>query len=192
MMAKKVSPFLDKKASFVKQLYGAACEAGRAFELNPAMILAQAAIETGWGESSYAKRGNNYFGIIACGKPNAYWKGDKSSVNGRGLCFRKYPMDTDSFMDYGRLLRVQYPRAAQMSFFPAAFAQEISYSAYISEKNGDNREHYRKMLISIEADIRNIVVEHALDLPFDDDTCVDTKSDVERKVFWNEENEVFA
>ena len=188
-MAKKGNPFIGKKASFVKQLYGAACEAGRAFELNPAMILAQAAIETGWGESSYAKRGNNYFGIIACGKPNCYWKGEKSSVNSRGLCFRKYPMATDSFMDYGRLLRVQYPRAAEMGFFPSAFAQEISYSAYISEKNGDNREHYRKMLISIEADIRDIVAEHGLDLPFDDDAQVER---IEQKEYCYEENEVCA
>ncbi|MGL6179804.1 MAG: glucosaminidase domain-containing protein [Tannerellaceae bacterium] len=191
-MAKKGNPFLGKKASFVKQLYGAACEAGRAFELNPAMILSQAAIETGWGDSGYAKRGNNYFGIIACGKPNAYWKGAKSSVNSNGLCFRKYATATDGFMDYGRLLRVQYPRAAEKSYFPAAFAQEISYSAYISEKNGDNREHYRKMLISIEADIRDIVAEHGLDLPFDNDAKVDTASYVERKALWNEKDEVFA
>lgn len=191
-MAKKENPFIGKKASFVKQLFGAACEAGRAFDLNPAMILAQAAIETGWGESGYAKRGNNYFGIIACGKPNAYWKGAKSSVNANGLCFRKYAMPTDSFMDYGRLLRAQYSRAADKSYFSAAFAQEMSYSAYISEKNGDNREHYRKMLISIEADIRDIVAEHGLDLPFDNDANVDTESDVECNLFWNEEDQVSA
>ena len=109
-----------------------------------------------------------------CGRPNSYWKGEKSCVNGSGLCFRKYVSPTDSFMDYGRLLRAQYPRAADKSYFPAAFAQEISYSAYISEKNGDNREHYRKMLISIEADIRAIVIEHGLDLPFE--SCVEAQS----------------
>ena len=43
-------------------------------------------------------------------------------------------------MDYCRLLRSAYPRAADMSANPTAFAKEIAYSPYISEVNGDNRE----------------------------------------------------
>lgn len=82
----------------------AAREASKAFELNPSMILAQSAIETGWGTSSYAVSHKNYFGIIACGKPNAYWKGCKSSVNARGLCFRGYATAEQSFIDYRKML----------------------------------------------------------------------------------------
>ena len=48
------------------------------------------------------------------------------------------------------------------------------------------------MLISIEADIRDIVAEHGLDLPFDNDANVDTESDVECNLFWNEEDQVSA
>ena len=65
-------------------------------------------------------------------------------------------------MDYGRLLRSQYGRAASLSYYPENFAQEISYSAYICEQNGDNREHYRRMLISIERDIREILYREGL------------------------------
>ncbi|MGL5545517.1 MAG: glucosaminidase domain-containing protein [Tannerellaceae bacterium] len=161
-MVKQGITFAPKKVQFVKQLSAAAREASKAFELNPSMILAQSAIETGWGTSSYAVSHKNYFGIIACGKPNAYWKGCKSSVNARGLCFRGYATAEQSFMDYGRLLRAQYPKAAAVSFEPEKFAEEISYSAYICEGNGDNREHYRKMLIAIEQDIRDIMDHHDL------------------------------
>lgn len=45
------------------------------------------------------------------------------------------------------------------------------------------------MLISIEADIRDIVAEHGLDLPFDDDAQVER---VEQKEYCYEENEVCA
>lgn len=39
--------------------------------------------------------------------------------------------------------------AAAVSHYPRAYAQEIAYSRYISEINGDNREAYCNMLESI-------------------------------------------
>ncbi|HAC20778.1 MAG TPA: glucosaminidase [Porphyromonadaceae bacterium] len=158
----KKNPFISKKTKFVKQLFEAASEAAKAFDLNPSIILAQAAIESAWGESGMATTCCNYFGIIACGKPNNYWHGGKSKTTSRGLCFRRYASAQDSFMDYGRLLRVQYPRVAELSFFPESFAQAISYSAYISETNGDDRPRYRKMLVSIERDISEIIKTEGL------------------------------
>jgi flagellar protein FlgJ len=58
-------------------------------------------------------------------------------------------------MDYARLIRTNYKRAASMSFQPEAFAKEIAYSLYISEVNGDDRETYRKLLIDISKGIEN-------------------------------------
>lgn len=161
-MNQNTAPFTDKKTLFVTQLFAAAAESGKVFNINPSVMLAQAAIESGWGESNHAVVNKNYFGIIACGKPNAYWHGGKSATNRRGLSFRRYDSVQNSFLDYGRLLRAQYPRAANVSNFPESFALEISYSAYICDKNGDNREHYRRMLISIEKDIREIIEAQGL------------------------------
>ena len=161
-MNQNTAPFTDKKTLFVTQLFAAAAKSGKVFNINPSVMLAQAAIESGWGESNHAVVNKNYFGIIACGKPNTYWHGGKSATNRRGLSFRRYDSAENSFLDYGRLLRAQYPRAANVSHFPESFALEISYSAYICDKNGDNREHYRRMLISIEKDIREIIEAHGL------------------------------
>lgn len=74
-------------------------------------------------------------------------------------------------MDYGRLLRAQYPRAAAVSYQPAGFAQEIAYSAYICEVNGDDRVRYKKLLIAIEQDIRAIIADEKL-------IVVDTRKDL--------------
>lgn len=156
------NPFVNKKVKFVVQFFEAASEAAKAFDLNVSVILAQAAIESGWGESGISTTNHNYFGIIACGKPNNYWHGGKSALTKRGLSFRRYSSPTDSFMDYGRLLRAQYSRAAALSYQPAAFAQEIAYSAYICEVNGDDRVRYKKLLIAIEHDIRAIMYNEKL------------------------------
>ena len=110
-MNKNTTPFTDKKTLFVTQLLNAATEAGNMFNINPSVMLAQAAIESGWGESNHAVVNKNYFGIIACGKPNTYWHGGKSTANRRGLSFRRYDTAENSFLDYGRLLRAQIGRA---------------------------------------------------------------------------------
>jgi flagellar protein FlgJ len=142
-----------KKNDFIKTYLPLAKQAGESFDLNPTVILAQAAIETGWGQSTLATVYHNFFGITAYGKHNAYWTGDAVNLGNHGLRFRIYREPRLSFLDYARLIRSGYKRAAAMSFTPEAFAKEIAYSPYISEANGDNREAYRKNLLAISKQI---------------------------------------
>lgn len=134
---------------FIREYAPLAGEAGRAFRIDPVVILAQAAIETGWGESTLCREYHNFFGITAYGLPNVWWTGRWTELSPRSLRFRIYPDDKCSFMDYCRLLRSTYPRAADMSANPTTFAKEIAYSPYISEVNGDNREAYRKLIVQL-------------------------------------------
>ena len=115
---------------FIREYAPLAGEAGRAFRIDPVVILAQAAIETGWGESTLCREYHNFFGITAYGLPNVWWTGRWTELS-------------------SRLLRSAYPRAADMSANPTAFAKEIAYSPYISEVNGDNREAYRKLIVQL-------------------------------------------
>jgi flagellar protein FlgJ len=144
-----------KKSIFIQTYLPLATLAGEAFELNPTVILAQAAIESGWGESTLAREHNNFFGITAYSKPNAYWPGEGVQLGEDALRFRIYPEARLSFLDYARLIRTCYPQVAALSFHPQAFAKEIAYSRYISEVNGDNREAYRKALCQIARGIEN-------------------------------------
>ena len=90
---------------FIREYAPLAGERGRAFRIDPVVILAQAAIETGWGESTLCREYHNFFGITAYGLPNVWWTGRWTELSPRSLRFRIYPDDKCSFMDYCRLLR---------------------------------------------------------------------------------------
>ena len=146
-----------EKGVFVKGYGGAARMAGELYGMNPVVILAQAAIESGWGESTLAVKYHNFFGITGYGVTNAYWHGGKTDLGNGGLLFRRYDTPEHSFLDFARLVFTAYPQAAAVSAYPAAYAQEIAYSRYISEVNGDNRAAYRKMLVSIARQIQLLI-----------------------------------
>ena len=146
-----------EKGEFVKGYGGVARMAGELYGMNPVVILAQAAIESGWGESTLAVKYHNFFGITGYGVTNAYWHGGKTDLGNGGLLFRRYDTPEHSFLDFARLVFTAYPQAAAVSAYPAAYAQEIAYSRYISEVNGDNRAAYRKMLVSIARQIQLLI-----------------------------------
>ncbi|MCK9414922.1 MAG: glucosaminidase domain-containing protein [Prolixibacteraceae bacterium] len=147
------------KEIFVQTYYPLAKEAGEKYTINPVVILAQAAIESGWAESTLAKKHSNFFGITGYGKPTDYWPGTKVQLSDKGLPFRSYPSEKESFFDFCRLIRSSYKPAADVSIMPRAYAKEISYSRYISEVNGDNRENYRSLLVKLSSDIEKLVIK---------------------------------
>lgn len=146
-----------QQKEFIHTFLPLAQKAGEAYRINPVVILAQAVIESGWGQSVLSTRHHNYFGITAYGKKNVWWTGTSVCLSEKSLRFRSYPDPSQSFMDYTRLIRQAYSRAADMSSQPRAFALEISYSKYISEVNGDNREAYRKLLVRICRQIQKTI-----------------------------------
>lgn len=144
------------KQDFVNKFYPAAKAAGAEFNINPVVVLAQAAIESGWGESKLSSY-NNFFGITAYGRINNYWHGGKIQLADNGLPFRRYDTMENSFMDYCRLIRGSYRTSADLSFYPAAFAKSIAYSKYISEVNGDNRASYQILMEKLSASIATLI-----------------------------------
>ena len=144
------------KQDFVNKFYPAAKAAGAEFNINPVVILAQAAIESGWGESKLSSY-NNFFGITAYGRINNYWHGGKIQLADNGLPFRRYDTMENSFMDYCRLIRGSYRTSADLSYHPAALAKSIAYAKYISEVNGDNRASYQILMEKLSASIATLV-----------------------------------
>lgn len=130
---------------FVKQLWPCAEEAGRELGINPTHLLAQAALETGWGKSMPCDaNGNpsyNFFGIKATGD----WSGD--SVSARTLefqggvpvpqnaRFRSYDSAQDSFRDYVALLRdnPRYAAALNTGNDAKAFATALQRGGYATD-----------------------------------------------------------
>ena len=69
------------KLDFIKQYLPLAQKAAERFGMNPVIILAQSAIETGWGKSALCREHNNFFGITAYGRPNPFWEGDRTDLS---------------------------------------------------------------------------------------------------------------
>lgn len=96
-----------EQVDFISSYLPLARKAGESFRINPVVILAQAVIESGWGQSDLAREHHNFFGITAYGKKNVWWKGEGIELGVHSLRFRVYDTPQDSFMDYGR--RQQQP-----------------------------------------------------------------------------------
>lgn len=146
---------MDKKINFLHTCREDAAEAEKLFGMNARIILAQGALESGWGTSMLATEHHNFFGLMGYGASNAYWHGQRATFEtAYGTHhFRHYEATHLSFLDFARLIRSAYPRAYHFSFQPEAYAKEIAYSPYISEHNGDNRDLYRRNIIALEAEI---------------------------------------
>lgn len=113
------------KQAYISTHLADAQSAGDRFHLNPIILLAQAALESGWGTSRLAREANNHFGITGYGASNAFWHGGRVTARyKRGeLLFRRYDSARNSYLDFARLLVCSYPQAAAMSRFPADYAK---------------------------------------------------------------------
>jgi flagellar rod assembly protein/muramidase FlgJ len=130
---------------FVQQLWPCAEEAGRELGIDPKNLLAQAALETGWGKSLPCDaNGNpsyNFFGIKAGGD----WQGGSVSVKTlefeggvpipRQAKFRSYDSAADSFRDYVSVLRVnpRYAAALNTGKDAKAFATALQKGGYATD-----------------------------------------------------------
>ncbi len=131
--------------NFVRALAPHAAEAAKKLGVSVRALLAQAALETGWGK--HLPRGGdgsssfNLFGI----KAGSSWDGDKVSVptleyeNGVAVrkrdAFRAYDSPADSFADYARLLSdsPRYAQALGQGENIAAFARGLVHGGYATD-----------------------------------------------------------
>lgn len=152
-----------KTEDYVAKYYQFAKEAGERYEMDPLVILAQGAHESAWGTSSLAINYNNFFGFTAGGSPNEFWDGQYyTAQNKYKLKFRIYPSPKESFMDFARLIKSKYKSAHAAGKDYKIYAQRIAYSPYISEQNGDNREHYKNGIIKLYDSIVEVAKKKAL------------------------------
>lgn len=109
-----VAAYLEANATTAQQVYD---ETG----VPATIMLAVSGLESGWGRSELAQRGNNYFGIKARGNQPSYclltaeyFETQRHQVK---ACFRAYPTPVESFRDYALFLR-QQPRYAHLFDLP--------------------------------------------------------------------------
>jgi peptidoglycan hydrolase FlgJ len=130
---------------FVTRLASAAGQAGEAVGVDPQAIIAQAALETGWGQrlprNADGSSSHNLFGI----KAGADWTGPKATaeslevVDGvavpRRTTFRAYGSLEESVADFAKLLATspRYRDALASGGDAGAYAAAIGRSGYATD-----------------------------------------------------------
>jgi flagellar protein FlgJ len=138
-------PALDSPRHFVEALLPWAEEAAAELGLEPEALLAQAALETGWGRSVIHGAGgsnsHNLFGI----KADARWQGERATVSTleyvdgvavRGKdAFRAYASYQQSFADYVDFLRShsRYDSALQSGADTRRYFESLQAAGYATD-----------------------------------------------------------
>lgn len=131
--------------TFVAEVWQAARSAAQELGVDPKVLIAQAALESGWGRSvgklPDGRSSYNLFGI----KADSSWKGERFSVSTleyeKGVAvrrrdpFRAYNSFAESFSDYVQFLRSnpRYQIALKQVNNPEAFLTNLQKAGYASD-----------------------------------------------------------
>jgi len=131
--------------NFVNKLYPLATRIEQEYKIPATVIVAQAVLETGWGQYVPKNRdgssSHNLFGI----KAGDDWAGDTVStttneyISGKAISvkadFRSYSSYQDSMIDYAEFItnRPRYQQALQYASDPLRFATEIQKAGYATD-----------------------------------------------------------
>ena len=129
---------------FVATVWPHAQRAARELGVDPRALVAQAALETGWGRRMIQRgdgaSANNLFGIKATG-----WSGERASAStheyrdgarrSERADFRAYASPADSFADYVRLLKKspRYRQALEAGGDVRRFSQALQRAGYATD-----------------------------------------------------------
>lgn len=131
-----------------KNLFGpVAREVSKKSGVPASIILAQAALETGWGSSAIGDA-KNLFGIKGTGPAGTIRVPTREVINGRSVTindnFRKYNTWMESLEDHSRLLQTsRYANCMRYKNDPDQFARELQKAGYATDPS------YASKLISI-------------------------------------------
>ncbi|WP_042277786.1 glycoside hydrolase family 73 protein [[Clostridium] dakarense] len=145
----------QEQNDFIKKIESGAKKNYKKHKILPSITVAQAILESGWGESELAKKSNNLFGI----KADNSWDGEFVEVstlenhNDRiNAKFRKYNHVNESIYDHGEFL-TENKRYEENGLFKAKNykeqAQVLEDAGYSTKKDKKGNPVYADMLISV-------------------------------------------
>lgn len=134
----------DSPAQFVEKLWPLAEKAARQIGAAPEAIMAQAALETGWGKHILQDKQGSSFNLFNI-KADSRWNGDYTSRNvleyrnGQPIQeqsrFRSYDDYQQSFDDYVQFLQSnpRYQNALQHAGNPERFVEQLHKAGYATD-----------------------------------------------------------
>ncbi len=127
-------------SEFIMRLTTAAVASAKATGVPASITIAQAALESAWGESALTKTGNNLFGI----KADSLWRGQTLTMNTKEFIkgqwvvvpalWRKYPSWQASIDDHAAFLKrnPRYKACFACASAPA-FARVLAHAGYATD-----------------------------------------------------------
>lgn len=153
-------PLAKSKEDFVRMMLPHAQRASNALGVDPSALVAQAALETGWGRAVPSQTSGsssfNLFGI----KAGSSWNGATAHVptlefeDGVPVRkverFRAYTSPADSFNDYARLIggNPRYENARGAGGDVATFASALQEGGYATDPN------YAQKIVAVADEVR--------------------------------------
>lgn len=143
--AKAQPPSASPADGFLGKLAGVAKATAEGLGLSPHLLLAQAALETGWGRKAIkdgaGQESFNLFGI----KAGKQWKGKTVEVmtteyihgqaHQKVETFRAYASYAESFSDYAKLIKGRYGDAIAQGATAEGFGQALQAKGYATDPN---------------------------------------------------------
>lgn len=144
-----------KYTKFIEEIKVQAIKNYKEYKVLPSITIAQAILESGWGESTLAKEHNNLFGI----KADIYWTGEAITletteyqgeiINDK---FRKYKEKSESLKDHAKFL-AENKRYKQNNVFEANTykyqAKSLEDAGYSTAIDENGTKIYANKLINL-------------------------------------------
>ncbi|MGB5297884.1 MAG: flagellar assembly peptidoglycan hydrolase FlgJ [Thiogranum sp.] len=135
----------DSPEAFVKELWPYAQRTARDLGTRPELLLAQAALETGWGQHVIrGTDGSNSFNLFGI-KADTRWQGERAVtetiefedglMRKQRASFRAYASLADSFSDYADFLKTnpRYREALNRAADAPSFARALAEAGYATD-----------------------------------------------------------
>ena len=164
-------PLAQSKEDFVKMMWPHAQRAGQALGVDPSALVAQAALETGWGRAVPNHSSGSSFNLFGI-KAGSGWEGATANVPTlefeEGVAvrkverFRAYDSPADSFNDYARLIgnNPRYENARGAGGDVATFASALQEGGYATDPN------YAQKIVAVADEVRALTNSSDASLKF--------------------------
>lgn len=133
--------------AFINDVWPHAVKAGDALGVDPEVLIAQSALETGWGKySRQFDNGENSYSLFGI-KANADWEGKRifvstlefkdGTMQREQANFRAYDSIGDAFNDYVNFIQdnPRYQQALAKGYSAKAYAEELQKAGYATDPN---------------------------------------------------------
>ena len=135
----------DSQEAFIQDLWPHATKSAKELGVSADVLIAQAALETGWGRKMiHDRQGNNSFNLFGI-KAGKHWQGDQVTVptveyrdgiaRREHAAFRSYASLEDGLDDYVAFLKQnpRYHQALENASDAEAFLQELQQAGYATD-----------------------------------------------------------